>query len=150
MARQDQELEGLNAEELEAKAAEFLQRAKELKAQEVERHKRELAALEAERSEVQSRLAEIDAKVAEIRTLIRRSASATPKGVVRDKTVDHIVDFVWSAGREVTTAEVKAYLEDKGRNTKTLGQLIQYLKRKGRIESVKRGVYCKPGLLSSD
>ena len=121
LAREREEQEAMEAKEAVRAQIEALRaQRKEI----VARHRKELAAIDAE-----------------IRSLGGRASSrGKRRGSAGGNVTDHVMDIV-SQAKKITTAEIKAELENRGVVANNLAQTLAYLKRQGRVSSPSRSVY---------
>ncbi len=146
MSERNKAIADLSAEELYA-----LARARE--EEEAERRQQESKekrkALKAKRKEMEARhrkeLAEIDREIEELGGTPKRQAagtrrrSATGSGTISQKLCDIV-----ASQQEMTVGEIREQAEATGIDTKNISQTLAYLKRQGRLESPRRGVYTTP------
>lgn len=121
LAREREEQEAMEAKEAVRAQIEALRaQRKEI----VARHRKELAAIDAE-----------------IRSLGgRASGRGKRRGGSGGNVTDHVMEIVAGA-KKITTAEIKAELENRGVVANNLAQTLAYLKRQGRVASPSRSVY---------
>lgn len=116
-------------EEEERREQENKEKRDELKAKRKEmlaRHRKELADIDRE-------LQEMGGKAPRVRGTRRRSAG----GVTISQGLCEIV----ATRPEMTVSEIREQAEALGIETKNISQTLAYLKRQGRLDSPRRGVY---------
>lgn len=125
----------MSADELFALAAKRQQEEEERQRDAV---KSQIAELRAQRREVLARqkkeLAQIDRQIKKL----GGKSIATKR--THGSVTDTVLDIVSSAGK-VSTADLKAELEQRGVVAGNLNQTLAYLKRQGRITSPSRAIY---------
>ena len=137
-------LSDLTAEELFAMAR---AREQEEAMQRDQESKEKRSELKARRKEMEARhrkeLAELDREIQEL-----GGPSPKPRGAVKRRrggadggTISHKLCEIVATQPEMTTTEIRDHAAAAGIDTKNLSQTLAYLKRQGRLESPRRGVY---------
>lgn len=146
MDGQDRKLDELSAEELYALAR---QRQQEEEQEKIEAFRERRNELKAERREMLLRhrreLAQIDKEIEEMGggVVRRQRASKGPRTSDGDgsATISQALCDIVAQGGEMDTQTIRVQAETQGVDTRNLSQTLAYLKRQGRLESPRRGVY---------
>lgn len=139
-----QKLSGLTAEELFSMAR---AREQEEAMQRDQESKEKRSELKARRKEIEARhrkeLAELDREIQELggpspkqRGSVKRRRGGADGGTISQKLCEIV-----ATQSEMTTTEIRDHADATGIDTKNLSQTLAYLKRQGRLESPRRGVY---------
>lgn len=145
MNKVTKEMNDLSAEELYALARE--REREEAERQETE-SKKTRQALRAKRKEIIARqrkeLAALDREIRKLGGAVERGASAQGRRAGGKGTIGEQLRDIVATQPEMTIAEIRERAEEAGIDTRNLSQALAYLKRQGRLLSLRRGVYAKP------
>ena len=120
-------------EEAEREEKEFAKKREELKAKRKElvaQHRKELAAL--------------DREILKLGGTVRRREPARARRASGGPTITDQLCAIVATLPEMAIREIREKAESAGIDTRNLSQTLAYLKRQGRLESPRRGVYTAP------
>jgi len=110
-----------------------------------EQNKQKIANLREERKQLQARhKREINEVNSRIRALGGKVPATSATGKGRTGISAAIVELLDEVG-ELDTTAIREKLNSLGMSVGNLGQTLAYLKKNGKVASVSRGVYKKPG-----
>lgn len=141
-------LEHMSAEELYQLA---LQRKREEDARRKQEWREELRNLKAEKKVLEVRqqqeLMALEREIEALggRRIAKRFSSAAPDDDTATETIPvtlALYEIVAAGGGEMATTEIRERAEAMGLDTHNISQTLAYLKRQGRLDSPRRGVYC--------
>ncbi|AHE97322.1 hypothetical protein [Thioalkalivibrio paradoxus] len=147
MDAETKKISDLTAEELYALAREREQQ--EAERREASR-KKKLEALRKKRKEIVARqraeLAELDREIRDLggRAQKARAAGGRRGGTAASGTISQKLCDIVATKPEMMVSEIREQAEAAGIDTKNISQTLAYLKRQGRLDSPRRGVYSAP------
>ncbi|MCA1788901.1 MAG: hypothetical protein LC667_03285 [Thioalkalivibrio sp.] len=145
MSKTKKDLEELTAEEL-------FDLARKREKEEAEREEKKFAkkreALKAERKELVAKqrkeLAALDREILKLGRTVRRRGPARARRGDGGSTITDQLCAIVATQPEMAISEIRDKAEEAGVETRNLSQTLAYLKRQGRLDSPRRGVYVSP------
>jgi DNA replicative helicase MCM subunit Mcm2 (Cdc46/Mcm family) len=89
-------------------------------------------------------LAAVDREIRKLEGTVRRRGSTKARRERGGATIVEQVRAIVAAEHEMAIGEIREKAEETGVDTRNLSQTLAYLKRQGRLDSPRRGVYAAP------
>ena len=145
MSKTKKDVEELTAEELYALAR---KREKEEAEREEKKFAKEREELKARRKELvaqhRKERAALEREILKLGGTVRRRGPARARRAAGGPTIaDQLCEIV-ATQPEMAIREIREKAEEAGVDTANLSQALAYLKRQGRLDSPRRGVYVSP------
>lgn len=144
MSKTKKDLKEMSAEELFALAR---QREKEEAERKVQEFAEQRAELKAKRKELvaqhRKELAALDREIQKLGGTVRRRGPRTRRAEGAPTISEQLCEIV-ATQPEMAISEIRVKAEEAGVETKNLSQTLAYLKRQGRLNTPRRGVYAAP------
>jgi len=139
------DIQDMNAEELFALAR---KREKEEVDREEKKRAKKREGLKAKRKELvaqqRKELAALDREIRELGGPVRRRGAARARRRTGAPMITEQLCAIVATQPEMAIREIREKAEEAGVETRNLSQTLAYLKRQGRLDSPRRGVYAAP------
>ena len=145
MSKTKKDIEELTAEELFALARKREQEEAEREGKRLVKKREELKVKRKELvAQQRKELAALDREIRKLGGTVRRRGLAKARRAGGGATITEQVCAIVATQPEMTIAEIREKAEEAGVETRNLSQTLAYLKRQGRLDSPRRGVYTAP------
>jgi hypothetical protein len=145
VSKTKKDIEELTAEELYALAR---KREKEEAERQEKKHAKKREELKAKRKELVAKqrkeLAALDREIQKLGGTVRRRAPQKARRAGGGPTIGEQLTMIVANQPEMAISEIREKAEEAGVETRNLSQTLAYLKRQGRLDSPRRGVYAAP------